>query len=219
VLPLITTEKPMIDPLARLIHRHRDEPSPTLPAEWALLRLLDIAVTNTLADDLRTGGTPWEAYEATERLWEMLPDSPGLYMFVWRPWFRFHVAETSVAAGPPKPDSVAQILYIGQAGASVYGDGSTLKQRYKSYRRHIRADPKVLWNAAQPMTRPQLSRYLALRPLEYWFTVVEDRAEVKSLESRLLAMFNPPMNKNELPRIKSRFKPPQPAFAKTRLDQ
>lgn len=184
-----------------------------MPTEWAFLRLLDRAGTQTLNDDLRTVGGPWEAYEATERLWEMLPDSPGLYMFVWRPWFRFDVAETSAAAGPPKPDSVSQILYIGQAGASNENQGNTLKQRYKSYRRHIRADPKILWTPSQPMTRPQLSRYLALRPLEYWFTVVEDRSEIKSLETRLLAMFNPPMNKNELPKIKSRFKAPQPAFA------
>jgi len=203
----------MSDPLVRLVHRHRDEPSPTLPAEWALLRLLDRVGTEALTGDLSNVGDPWEAYEATERLWEMLPEKPGLYMFVWRPWFRFDVAETSVTAGPPKPGSVSQILYIGQAGASDDSQGNTLKQRYKGYGRYIRADPKVLWTPSQPMTRPQLSRYLALRPLEYWFTVVDDRSEIKRLESRLLAMFNPPMNKNELPKIRSRFKSPQPAFA------
>ena len=143
----------------------------------------------------------------------MLPESPGLYMFVWRPWFQFKLAETSAVAGPTKANTISQILYIGQAGASDTGQGSTLRERYKSYRRHIRADPKVLWTPTMQMTRPQLSRYLALRPLEYWFTVVEDRQQIKSLESRLIRMFNPPMNTNELPRIKSHFKPAQPAFA------
>lgn len=204
----------MTDTLSDAVHRHRDEPSPVLPVEWPLVRLLDVAGSQTLVDDLRRWGQPWEIYEATEDLWEMLPDSPGLYMFVWRPWFRFTIAETSAAAGARRPNSLSQILYVGQAGASVDAGGSTLRQRYKSYRRYIRADPDDLWTTAHATTRPQLSRYLALRPLEYWFSVIEDRTEIKRLESRMLAIFNPPMNKNELPRIKSHFRPPQPAFTK-----
>lgn len=202
----------MTDDLTRLVHRHRDEPSPVLHTEWPILRLLDRPGSKTLAEDLRVTAEPWESKEATERLWEILPDSPGLYMFVWRPWFRFNVADT-LNVDDSKPDSVSQILYIGQAGASDGTGGSTLKQRYKSYSKHIRGDPRELWAPGLPMTRPQLSRYLALRPLEYWFTVVEDRREIKALETRLLSIFNPPMNKNELPKIKSKFKSPQSAFS------
>lgn len=202
----------MTDDLLRLVHRHRDEPSPVLPTEWPLLRLLDSFGSKALTEDLKEAAQPWEAKEATDRLWEVLPDSPGLYMFVWRPWFRFNMAET-LRTDDSKPDSVSQILYIGQAGASGTNSGSTLKQRYKSYSKHIRGDPRELWAPALPMTRPQLARYLSLRPLEYWFTVIEDRREIKPLESRLISMFNPPMNKNELPKIKSRFKAPQSAFS------
>lgn len=177
------------------------------------MRFLDAAGSRTLAEDLCSFGSAWETYEATERLWEMLPESPGLYMFVWRPWFQFRLAETTAAAGPPKPSSVSQILYIGQAGASEESSGSTLKQRYKGYSRYIRADPRVLWTPTLRMTRPELSRYLTLRPLEYWFTVINERAEIKGLESRLIALFNPPMNQRERPKIKSHFRTPQPAFA------
>lgn len=203
----------MTDPFSRLVHRHRDEPSPTLPVEWPLLRLIDQAGTGTLVQDLTESGAPWESYEATERLWEMLPESPGLYMFVWRPWFRFRMAEPS-AATDIKPNAMSQILYIGQAGASPDNGGSTLRHRYRSYCRHLRADPKVLWTPTLRLTRPDLARYLTLRPLEYWFTVVNDRSEIKSLETRLIELFNPPINQRNSPKIRSHFGRPQPAFAR-----
>lgn len=135
-------------------------------------------------------------------------------MFVWRPWFRFRVAETPQGAPPERPESVSQILYIGQAGA--YGDdtGGTLRERYKSYRRHLRADASCLWQSSSLSTRHHLMRYLTLRPLEYWFTTVDDRSQIKSLETRLLAMFNPPMNRQEKPRLLARASAPQPAFGR-----
>lgn len=182
--------------------------------DWALLRLLDRAGTGALCRDLADLGNGWEVFEATERLWERLPDQPGLYMFVWRPWFRFTMMETAVAE-TTRPDSTSQILYIGQAGSSTNDTGNTLRLRYKSYRKFIRSDPNGLW-AAPPtlrISRPTLLEYLALRPLEYWFTVVEDRSTIKGLEARLLNMFNPPLNQAGLPKtIGARTKSPQPAF-------
>jgi hypothetical protein len=198
--------------LARLVARHRDDPSPELSIQWALLRLLDQRGSNALVDDLKASSGPWEAYEARERLWEVLPGEPGVYMFVWRPWFRFHMAEPTTTAPVGKPDSVAQILYIGQAGASDGDSGSTLRERYKSYCKYLRAEPDSLWDRHPPTTRHQLFRYLALRPLEYWFTVIPDRSQIKGLETRLLATFNPPMNKQERPLIRARAAAPRPAF-------
>ena len=202
----------LTDELEHLIHRHRDEESPTLSVDWALLRLLDRAGTGALCQDLTDLGDGWEVCEATERLWENLPDQPGLYMFVWRPWFRFTMMETA-AGVPPMPDSTSQILYIGQAGSSIYETGNTLKIRYKSYRRFIRSEPSRLWAPTLRISRPTRLEYLALRPLEYWFTVVEDRSAIKSLEARLLNMFNPPLNQAGLPKtIGARAKPATPAF-------
>lgn len=209
---LATFDPTMSDDISRLVLRHRDEPSPTLPVEWPLLRFLDAAGTDTLVTDLSAAGTAWEVYEATERLWEHLPASPGLYMFVWRPWFRFRIAQPSSSTSQLKPDAVSQILYIGQAGASDDKTGNTLKSRYKGYCRHIRADPHVLWSPTLRMTRPDLSRYLALRPLEYWFTEIHDRSQIKSLERRLINMFNPPINLRDLPKVRSHFRTAQPAF-------
>jgi hypothetical protein len=200
----------MTDRLDRLVSRHRDKPSPTLSVEWAFLRLLDGNGSNVLMEDFEELCDSWEIFDATPSLTDMLPEKSGLYMFVWRPWFRFSLAEVSPKAGPKKPDSISQILYIGQAGDN---SGHTLRNRYKSYIHHIEADPRCLWDLAG-RSRSDLMRYLTLRPLEYWFTVIEDRSEIKSLEQRLLAMFNPPMNKVDIPKIKSQFKAPQKAFAK-----
>lgn len=199
-------------PLERAVHRNRDEPSPTLDVNWALLRLLDQSGTQALCGDLREYGSGWEVFEATEHLYETLPDKPGLYMFVWRPWFRFSMMETA-GGQQARPTSTSQILYIGQAGASDDQTGNTLRSRYKNYRRHISTEPHHLWRTTRRLTRPNLLEYLALRPLEYWFTVVNDRAEIKSLESRLLQWFNPPLNKTGLPKtITARAATAQPAF-------
>jgi hypothetical protein len=139
--------------LEKLVMRHRDDPSPELAVQWALLRLLDQCGTGALVEDLVARAGPWEAYDATERLWEILPEEPGLYMFVWRPWFRFRMAEATVTVPIQKPDSITQILYIGQTGASDNEAGSTLRERYKSYRKYLRAEPDSLWDRHQSSTR------------------------------------------------------------------
>ena len=195
-----------IDEIAELVLRHRDSDSPVIEVEWALLRLLDKNHCSMLEKDLGTRACPWEVHLATERLWEMLPSKPGLYMFVWRPPFRFEVAEGR------RPGDVHQVLYIGQAGA---GDGATttLRERYKSYSRYLRGSPERLWGQGEPITRPKrLERYLTLRPLEYWFAVVEDRGQIALLEDRLLQLLNPPVNRERRPKLIART--PRPAFSR-----
>ena len=198
----------MTDTLGRLILRHRDAPSPGLLVEWELLRLLDRAGCAALEDDLKEIAGPWETYEATERLWQALPDAPGLYMFVWRPPFRLAVADDR------KPGSIFQVLYVGQAGASRDEHGNTLRERYKSYRKYLRGDPERLWAPGEPVSRNQrLARYLTLRPLEYWFAVVSDRSQVENLESRLTTLLNPPINDRGRPKIRARPSTPEPAWS------
>jgi hypothetical protein len=149
-----------------------------------------------LQGDLQRHATPWEAHKATERLWEMLPDEPGLYMFVWRPSFRFDVAENRC------PGDLYQVLYIGQAGAGK-DLRTTLKNRYKNYRRYLKANPAMLWEPDEPVTRPKrLERYLNLRPLEYWYAVVEDRNQIALLEDRLMQLLNPPLNRVRGPKLR-----------------
>jgi hypothetical protein len=195
--------------LASLVARHRDADSPTLEINWALLRLLDRGSCQQLQVDLQAEGEPWEVMTATERTWEAVPAESGLYMFVWRPWFTFDVAERR------RPGDLGQVLYIGKAGADDNGQPTSgnLRLRYRDYLKHLRNDPDVLWSRTEPHTRPQLlDRYLTLRPLEYWFTVVPRHSEVPLLEDRLIKLLNPPCNKQRAPRLKGRLGPPRPAF-------
>ena len=131
----------------------------------------------------------------TKRTWEMIPDEPGLYMFVWRPYFRF-----DVAAG--RNIDLEQVLYLGQAGAGKYKQ-ATLRSRYKSgYSKYFPGDPARLWEEHEVIQRHgRLQRYLALRPLEFWFTVIQDRDQIALLEDRLLQLLNPPINQDRRPKL------------------
>jgi hypothetical protein len=194
------------DSLADLVLRHRDSPSPVLHNRVALLRLLDEAGSKALSADLTRHAQPWEMRAAANRTWEMVPDEPGLYMFVWRPFFRFEVT------GGRNVD-LEQVLYLGQAGAGKYRQ-ATLRSRYKSgYSRYFPGDPARLWEEREVVQRHgRLQRYLALRPLEFWFTVIEDREQIALLEDRLLQLLNPLINRDRRPKLVRG--PAQPAFAR-----
>jgi hypothetical protein len=195
--------------LSSLIAQYRDADSPVLSVNWALLRLLDQAGSEHLREDLRKVGQPWEIMTATERAWEAVPDEPGLYLFVWRPWFAFDVVDTQPCG------DLRQVLYVGKAGTDDAGrrTGSSLRQRYRSYSKHLRSDPDVLWSRSEPRTRSELlDRYLCLRPLEYWFTTVERYEHVPVLEDRLIKMLNPPCNRQRVPKITARLGRATPAF-------
>jgi hypothetical protein len=193
--------------LSTLTVRYRDADSPVLGVEWALLRLLDKVGCEQLRKDLRSDGQPWEMMMATERAWEAIPDEPGLYAFVWRPWFAFDLANSR--------RDLHQVLYVGKAGVddSQKRTAGGLRQRYRSYVKHLRSQPDALWSRTEPRTRTQLlDRYLCLQPLEYWYTVIPSYEQVPALEDRLIKMLNPPCNKQRTPKITARLGPPVPAF-------
>lgn len=189
----------------RLVARYRDDPSPALRVEWGLLRLLDERYCQTLEDDLAGAADRWEVMRAVPELHQSIPDMPGLYMFVWRPPFQFHLApELS------QPGTVSQILYVGQAGGGA-GSENTLRGRYREYQQYLESEPAKVWAEPAGNTRKEvLARYLALRPLEYWWTIVKNRTEIAGLEDRLIKLLNPPGNLNRGPILRPRT--PQPAL-------
>lgn len=191
--------------LEALVAEQRDNPSPVLDLQVPLLRLLDSHGTTHLMDKVRSvASSGWEVAMATERLWQSLPKQPGLYMFVWRPEFRFHMGQHD------RPDSLSYILYVGQSGRGL--SAQTLADRYKDYRKYLSGSPEKLWEPSPVETRQtKLARFLTLRPLEHWCCVVPNSAEVDLLEDQLIKLFNPPLNGPRSPRVRPR--PPQPAFA------
>lgn len=130
-------------------------------------------------------------------------------MFVWRPWLDFTLDPNGV-------QQLLQILYVGLAGARRFkGDpnSSTIKARFKGYKKFFRAEPKNLWSRFEPQGREQtLSRFLALRPLEYWFATVTDPDTLESLEDRLIKTLNPPCNVSAKPLMMTMAGAEQPAF-------
>jgi hypothetical protein len=53
-----------------------------------------------------------------------------------------------------------------------------------------------LWEDTPTESREQrLSRYLTLRPLEYWFLILDDVRDIEVLERKLIRMLWPPLNR------------------------
>jgi hypothetical protein len=152
--------------------------------------LIDAQYCRGLQNDLaRLVESGWEILKATKTAWRMVPDDPGLYMFIWRPTFEFEMAKPGTTPG------VSWVLYVGSAGARH--SQNTLRKRYRQeYADLVGGDPDILWGInGDAMTREKrLRRYLSLTPLQYWFTVVPDTAVIADLERRLFAMFAPPLN-------------------------
>ena len=128
----------------------------------------------------------WQICEATSSLHELLPNKMGLYMFVWR--MPFPMPSTT------SMDRFRVVLYVGQAGGESVA--STLQSRYRQeYSKIVGMSPESLWTQ-EPKTRlEKLQRFLNLRDLEYWYhDNVSDCNLLKSFESVLISVFNPPAN-------------------------
>ena len=173
--------------LARAVTLARDEQTVTLPFRPPFQLLLDEEHCRAWSAELAAHGTAWEIRQATKDLADSLPSAGGLYMFVWRPRFTF-----SLASG--RSEGFGWILYIGQTGADE--SRATFKSRYKGeYARHIGTEPRDLFKRDEPSGRAgRLGRYLALRPLEFWYTEIDDRSLIAQLERQLIRSFSPPLN-------------------------
>lgn len=194
------------DTHVRSVIRHRTEAGPSLDIRLGIAPMLDVPAHRVLQDDLEKHASLWEHALAVESLGDALPDEAGLYMFVWRP-------SISLAMADDTRIGFHQVLYIGQAGGSGQR-GNTLRNRYRDYKKHLRGNPEHLWTEKPPTTRAgRLTHYLALRPLEFWFATVEDRAKIKNLEARLINLYNPPLNNQNRPKLRGRLSSiPQPAL-------
>jgi hypothetical protein len=166
------------------------EPTPYLQLKLPVDPLIDERHCQQISESLRLAGKDWECRKATPTLWKQLPTKPGLYMFVWRPSLSFRLA-----ADPDRPVIPPYILYVGQAGGK---SNNNLRGRYKGeYAHYVGADPSVLWSTdtGRQVRQERLQRYLTIVPLEYWWSVIEDRDKILQLERRLNYMLSPPLSR------------------------
>jgi hypothetical protein len=174
--------------LLQAIALNRDDTSVTLTFTPCLIKLIDDIQCGALSEMLSEIGSEWEIRAAQPDLYYQLPMQAGLYMFVWNPALRFTAAVT------PRERRFPWVLYIGQAGAN--SSSNTLRSRYKSeYAKLLNGDPGELFSRHMPTNRDErMSRYLRLRPLEYWWKEIADQSVIWKLERALVAMLQPPLN-------------------------
>lgn len=174
-----------------LLHIHRDEHTIPLAFRPCIEKLIDSEHCRQIDQFMRNPEMKWERRTAIETLHTTLPPQKGVYMFVWRPEIEFHF-------DPQEVERISWILYIGKAGIDG-GTDDTIKDRYQTeYSKYVGKDASCLWSDTCASTREEkLSRYLTLRPLEYWFLPLDRFAvrEIALMEKQLIRLFRPPLNK------------------------
>jgi hypothetical protein len=153
------------------------------PSGW-----LDLDAIEALEDSIKgASNSCWHKARATEDLGQLIPEDPGLYMFIWAPNFRFRREDDKVLR--PR-----HIVYIGQAGHNSQG---TLRARYQQeYAKLVHSNPNIHWEQMEPdKTREsRVGRHLNLFPLEYWWLPCHQTSMLGFLEAELINLFHPPAN-------------------------
>lgn len=181
--------------LRRALALHSGEPSPSLRFILPLSIWLDDEHMAALGDHICKHGSGWEKRKATKTLGGQLPPEHGVYMFVWAPAFDIHAESTTLGS--------RRVLYIGKT------DRTTFRSRYISeYRNYITDEPEKLWDTNETSRKARLAKYLQVRPLEFWFTSIDSNDEIARIESKLIRIFNPPLNKQGGPRLQAGKKVP-----------
>lgn len=193
------------------IIRLRDKVACHLSFQPDLLKSLDRDFTTMLNTELNSAEFHWEKCAAVPDLANQLPRSRGLYMFVWRPAMSFRFEADAVESA----HRLTWILYVGKVGIEN-GVSDTFRRRYKdAYKRHVAKDPTAIFEIPQEKDTRELllSRYLTLRPLEYWYLPISDISTIVRLEDNLIRLLNPPLNTQKSKKSSRGFLgTPRPAF-------
>ena len=174
-----------MDAFERLVTVNRFNPPASIPLSISLTHNLDKQWCDEMSRAMMKR-FKWSICEATSTLHELLPEKMGRYMFVWRMPFRM----------PSKipTDHFRVVLYVGQAGGE--SEASTLQTRYRQeYAKIVGVSPESIWTPEPKTRQEKLSRFLNLRDLEFWYhDNVSDCNLLKSFETALISVFNPPAN-------------------------
>ncbi len=174
------------------ISRHADDEPASINFSPPVRYLQDETYCQTLHKDFEALGEAWERRKATPDLWSQLPETSGLYMFIW--------VRNNILGNVEniRTFSFNWCLYVGQTGA---GSTNTLRARYKQeYAKYIsNANPENFWpNIFLKDRKKLLQRLLSLYPIDYWYVSISDQNKIANLESRLIKLLNPPGNQRGL---------------------
>lgn len=189
----------------QVLAKYRDEAAPLLEFYPYVEHLIDSNYCKCLDKIIHAADVRWERRKAVENLGVSLPEVKGLYMFVWAPDFCFRFDGQAAA------ERIYWVLYVGKAGTQD-GTHDTIKHRYLTeYSKYVGKDPSGLWNRQPAVSREErLSRFLTLRPLEYWFLPLTKESDIELFEKKLIRMLQPPLNRQHGPKIRPG--KPVPAF-------
>ncbi len=181
----------------QLLHKFRDERASILEFCPRIELLMDTQFCKGLDKIIHGSGEKWERKKAVKELGASLPELKGLYMFVWKPDFIIRFAAA------PEVEQFCWVLYVGKAGTEE-GKNDTIKDRYqREYSSYVGKDASCLWESHAPLAREnRLSRFLTLRPLEFWFLPVADVRDILILERKLIRLLGPPLNQQHGPKIR-----------------
>lgn len=188
-----------------MLAKYRDEAAPILEFHPYVEHLIDSSYCKALEKIIHGADVKWERKKAVAALADSLPNVKGVYMFVWTPDFCFRFESL------PAVERVNWVLYVGKAGTEQ-GTHDTIKHRYRTeYSKYVGKDPSRLWDREPATSREQrLSRYLTLRPLEYWFLALTKESDIELFERKLIRLLQPPLNQQYGPKIRPG--KPVPAF-------
>lgn len=172
--------------LKNAILSNLSERSPSLVFEIAPDRLINKDYCENLSNEVFSK-LDWEVLTASPTTFERIPETSGLYMFVWKPYFK-------IKNNMGKFD-LRYILYVGKADATT----SNLKTRYKKeYSDYVKQQPDTIWSKSDIDNRDKrLRKYLNLWELEYWFCSItnsEDINKIDKFERDLIETLSPPIN-------------------------
>lgn len=188
-----------------LTRRRYDTAIKPLPTVLSFQDIIDEKFCKSVSQELAKDGRAWEVRRATSALWEQIPETPGLYMFVLTSHLRLKMAY------PESEATLPRALYVGKAGSSN-GSG-TLRARYRAeYKNYVCCDPDRLWEETASSDRKAvLRKYLNLWPLHYWYLEIAERETIGRLETSLIKLLNPPLNAQGVTKMRP-VGPAVPAF-------
>jgi len=193
--------------MEKALARYRTSDSTPLELYFPMEFLQDENFFNALHEDIDICGDGWEKISnLNSASYKSLPDSKGVYMFIWRPGFSIECHNDS-----------ADFRYVVYVGSASNGDSSILKRFNSDYKNEINKCPSIHWTENMPSDRAsRLRKVLNLGQLELWYVTMDQAnpEQILDIEKRLINLFNPPGNKAFKAPIRAKYEPKKaaPAF-------